>query len=150
MKTCSKCKQDLPLTKFNKKANRKDGLQTFCRECNRVRSRQYYAENRDKHIVNTGVHRDKYRLQAQEYVMSILSESCCADCRTKNIIVLEFDHVAEKENNISSMVASACSISRIKKEIEKCEIVCRNCHALRTHQRGNTFRWKFAVERGMC
>ena len=32
---------------------------------------------------------------------------------------------------------SGKSLEDIKKEIEKCEIVCSNCHRIRTHKRRN-------------
>lgn len=32
-KRCAKCGRDLPLDAFNKSAGRKDGRQTYCREC---------------------------------------------------------------------------------------------------------------------
>ena len=145
MRTCSKCKQDLPLTEFNKKSNRKDGLQPFCRECNRARSRQYYAENKEKHKMIVGKRKQQKIEKSNAYVTEVLVNSSCADCQENNILVLEFDHVTgEKRNSISLMVNGGYSIEAIKEEIKKCEIVCSNCHAIRTHQRGNTFKWRFS------
>lgn len=42
-KVCSLCKQELPLTMFHKNHSRKDGLQTYCKECGKV-----YFANRTK------------------------------------------------------------------------------------------------------
>ena len=52
MKICTLCKETLPLAGFNKNAARKDGLQNVCRECNRARSKRYYAENNTLHKQN--------------------------------------------------------------------------------------------------
>jgi len=41
----------------------------------------------------------------------------------------------EKESNISIMSSSGYSIETLKEEISKCEIVCSNCHRLRTFNR---------------
>ena len=50
--------------------------------------------------------------------------------------ILEFDHLpgSEKVGNISAMVTTH-SLEAIKAEIEKCEVVCANCHRDRTHDR---------------
>jgi len=44
LKTCGKCKEEKPLSEFNKNKNTKDGLCSDCREC----KRQYYKENKEK------------------------------------------------------------------------------------------------------
>ena len=45
MKTCSRCKRKLPLSEFGVMRSRKDGLNYYCRECVREKSkRQYYKE----------------------------------------------------------------------------------------------------------
>jgi hypothetical protein len=45
-KTCSKCAETKPHTEFNRNSAEVDGLQRICRECERVRHRSYYLENR--------------------------------------------------------------------------------------------------------
>ena len=52
---------------------------------------------------------------------------------------LEFDHI-ERESKfmeISTMVIRTYNIDKIKQEIDKCQLLCANCHKLRTiEQRG--------------
>lgn len=57
----------------------------------------------------------------------------CADCGyKKHHVALDFDHVkGEKEINLSF----AKSINQAKEEIRKCEVVCSNCHRIRTYNR---------------
>ena len=57
----------------------------------------------------------------------------CIDCGyNKHHSALEFDHVkGEKKLNISL----AKSITQAKEEIKKCEVVCSNCHRVRTYNR---------------
>lgn len=60
----------------------------------------------------------------------------CFDCGYKNHhAALEFDHLPEfkKQRTISSMCYS--SLETIKKEIDKCQVVCANCHNIRTFDR---------------
>ena len=62
----------------------------------------------------------------------------CQDCGySLHHVALDFDHVkGEKSIN----VCNAKSISAAKKEIEKCEVVCSNCHRIRTFNRLNKRR----------
>jgi len=54
----------------------------------------------------------------------------CHLCSESDPRVLQFHHVnsEEKESSISKMLSSGCSLKKILKEIEKCEVVCANCH----------------------
>jgi hypothetical protein len=52
------------------------------------------------------------------------------------VLTLTFDHVrGEKLLDVSVMVGRGRSIETIKAEIEKCDVVCFNCHMRREHQR---------------
>jgi hypothetical protein len=61
----------------------------------------------------------------------------CTDCGTEYPPpVMEFDHPNDdKECNVSTMVARNYSRRRIEVEIAKCELVCANCHRIRTFTR---------------
>lgn len=65
----------------------------------------------------------------------IKEASGCVDCGITNHIMLDFDHLKDKKYNISRMIHDGFSWKAIKKEIEKCEVVCANCHRVRTHYR---------------
>jgi hypothetical protein len=73
----------------------------------------------------------------REYVNKIKSTTPCTDCgRGYPPYVMQFDHLGEdKDRDIANLVASPVSLARLAAEIEKCEVVCANCHAERTHQR---------------
>ena len=57
----------------------------------------------------------------------------CSDCGyNKHHSALEFDHIkGQKDMN----VCFAKSITQAKNEIKKCEVVCSNCHRVRTYNR---------------
>jgi len=62
----------------------------------------------------------------------------CIDCHTNYpYYVMQFDHLSglDKEFNVSQAVYSKKSLDQIKEEIAKCELVCANCHAIRTYNR---------------
>ena|SRR3990172_7440014 len=59
----------------------------------------------------------------------------CTDCGgTFPQECMQFDHVrGTKILAVGNM--RRCSLERLKAEVAKCELVCSNCHATRTHQR---------------
>jgi len=60
----------------------------------------------------------------------------CVDCGSSDIRVLEFDHVrGTKIASVSSMVRRGRALSIIQAEIAKCDVRCRNCHAIVTIER---------------
>lgn len=133
-------------SEFNKKGN---GLQPWCRECNRARSRKYYSENKDKHKKVTLARNNRIRLEVKNEYCKYLLAHPCVDCGEKDIIVLEPDHLRDKKFNVSTMIGAGYSWSRVLEELEKCEVVCKNCHARRTHGRfeNGSFKTKFMRER---
>lgn len=61
----------------------------------------------------------------------------CTDCgNTYHFAAMQFDHVrGHKVRSVSEMAWAAVSIEKLQIEIDKCEVVCANCHALRTYSR---------------
>jgi hypothetical protein len=76
------------------------------------------------------------------WLFEYLSRHPCVDCGQKNPIVLEFDHVVEDEHNRCVTSMAQASVKRLLEEIAKCEVVCANCHTLRTAKRANSLRWQ--------
>lgn len=48
---------------------------------------------------------------------------------------MDFDHLFAKEDNIATMVYTGVALEVVRAEIAKCELVCANCHRVRTHVR---------------
>lgn len=87
-----------------------------------------------KQYARQKLHRDKNA----ENLWILLSNSSCKDCKTNDARVLEFDHLGDKSFNVSRAVSgSTRSWQKILEEINKCDIVCANCHRIRTQERGN-------------
>lgn len=65
-------------------------------------------------------------------------EKGCVDCGYRdNALALEFDHLpgSMKTRTVASMMYSSWDV--IWAEVAKCEVVCANCHAIRTFTRLN-------------
>ena len=105
-------------------------------EDRRVAARLRYgrdAEVKDDLIRRTNQARERNR----EYVKQVKSAAACADCHVSYpSYIMQFDHLGkDKDRDVAALVASPVSLARLKAEIAKCEVVCANCHAERTHQR---------------
>jgi hypothetical protein len=61
----------------------------------------------------------------------------CADCnKTYHPIVMDFDHCrGEKKLGEVGDMSGKASSARILTEMKKCELVCANCHRVRTFKR---------------
>jgi len=62
----------------------------------------------------------------------------CVDCGESNLLVLEYDHArGEKCFNIMEGARRApyVSLAKLAEEIAKCDLVCSNCHTVRTWER---------------
>ena len=74
----------------------------------------------------------QHRLKQAEYVRNHKRKPC-TDCGIQYPYwVMEFDHVrGVKQFQLSYVTRTNVSRKRIDDELAKCEVVCRNCHALR-------------------
>lgn len=139
-KPCTKCKQIFTLDSFNKKKRSPDGHQNICKECSRVRSRQYYNENTSKHLAKIYVQREKNRAKAHQFLLEYWKEHPCVDCGETHPACLQFDHVKPgKRMAISSMLQQGFSVRCLQKEMSLCEVRCANCHSKRTAQVQNWY-----------
>lgn len=74
--------------------------------------------------------RDEYRLRAKSYIAEVKQNSACVVCGESHVACLVFHHKdpSTKEGTIGNALTNGWSLSRIKKELEKCEVMCANCH----------------------
>lgn len=59
----------------------------------------------------------------------------CADCGLRYpTIVMDLDHLnpSTKKFELADAIRTYRSLDSVKVEIEKCEVVCSNCHRVRT------------------
>lgn len=128
-----------------------NGIQKVCpkdecrKEQARRRQQKYYAANPEAYRDNSRRWRAKnpggYEWPAKrelgEEIRRLKEETPCSDCGNNfPFECMDFDHVrGEKVNNVGTMVAHGWSRERIHEEIAKCDIVCANCHRIRTRKR---------------
>jgi hypothetical protein len=137
-KTCTKCNEEKSLDCFDKHPKSKDGLSPKCKECRKDYWQEYISkpENRKKHREKSRKRATINRQKIFEFVRKLKEGQPCTDCgNSYPYYVMHYDHLGDKEECVSILKAQGATKKRILKEIEKCELVCANCHAERTHQR---------------
>ena len=99
----------------------------------KVRSynREYYRRNR-KHLLEK--QREKNRRFAEsrrKWLVEYKKTLECTRCKENHPATLTFHHKEgfEKSFEIGNAVWLGVSLKRLKAEIEKCEVLCANCHA---------------------
>lgn len=132
-KQCYKCKEVKELTAFNKNKTKADGHNTVCRECMKTYLQNHYTNNKTYYKTKAR----KWETFNLDVISSLKANTPCSDCgQFYDPICMDFDHIHSKQFNISASFRTyGYSLITILKEIEKCELVCSNCHRLRTKRR---------------
>lgn len=132
MKRCVTCKTEKPLDEFNKLAKSLDGKQPRCRDCHK----RMYLANRESHIARVNARSKKVRKKLLDYVWE-LKRKPCSDCgMSYHPVAMDFDHVrGVKSRDIGKLIQREPSLERLHEEIDKCDLVCANCHRVRTFTR---------------
>ena len=131
---CSRCGMSKPATEFawrRKASNQRD---SFCRPCRAIYKREHYSANKRRYIEQARLRKQRARLERTRYLIAYFATHPCVDCGETDPVVLEFDHLRDKEFEVTQALADR-RWSRILEEIEKCDVVCANCHRRRTCRR---------------
>lgn len=123
MKTCRDCGLELPLSEFYKNRNVRDGYLNQCKKCT---------------VGRYGPGRSERAKRDRLYFQQIKLERGCADCGYReNAVALDFDHLPGTVKKYRVACMAGVSRALIDAEIAKCEVVCANCHRIRTANRLN-------------
>lgn len=114
------------------------------------RARKWVAANRERHNATVRAYRARRyaaegqwrdegpKARTQKAWMIELKSAPCSDCGGKfPTCCMDFDHRSgeTKAYNIGSMFAHHYSRELIEVELAKCDLVCANCHRVRTRDR---------------
>jgi hypothetical protein len=136
MKTCGKCKLSKNESDFSWKNKSKGTLQSFCKECQKEYRKIHYESNKQYYVDKSAKWRDSERVR----FFTWLKKQSCTDCGNKDFRVLEFDHLGDKEFGIAAGIGMM-TFESLQTELDKCEVVCANCHRIRTTNRGNHYKY---------
>lgn len=84
----------------------------------------------------TNASRIKNKKIIDEYIREYKESMPCMDCgKFYRYWVMDLDHIRDKSFGLGKYSNYTRSLDRIKEEIDKCELVCSNCHRERTQSR---------------
>lgn len=117
-----------------------------CIECERINALKYYhthpayrekakASNQKRRESN----RPKWNAYSRQYNINKKTElvlykgNKCLDCKHKfPIVCYDFDHREPAEKSFAVCSRLGLPIEELKREADKCDLVCSNCHRIRT------------------
>ena len=122
-KICTKCKEEKDVSQFYVSTEKhKDGSLAYFSSCKECYGKKYYSGVAKKRKEN----HNRMKKQCIDY-----KGGKCSICGyNKCMASLDFHHINEnlKEYEISKMVSSLFEFDRIKVELDKCLLLCSNCH----------------------
>lgn len=131
MKQCVNCGVKKDASEFHKCGHAADGLQFRCKECRQIdfeitRDR----DNARRRFVYNHAGRDRT-------LINQIKDVPCKDCGGKfPPCSMDFDHRPGTKKAFNMAHLAGQSEIRIRAEAVKCDIVCANCHRVRTFKRG--------------
>lgn len=125
MKQCSKCKQTLDFSSFATNNTKKDGKQSQCKLCNIAQQKLYYKARADYYKEKSKIRKIKVVKEFKEYKKTLK----CAKCNESEPCCLDFHHT-DKDLKVSeiSLLVNSGNTGQLKAELEKCIVLCANCH----------------------
>lgn len=131
-KRCGKCWRVKPLSEFHR-WKRGDGHQPWCKACRKTYDAAYSART----LARRRERRAERKVEFDIWYAALKEAQACADCGGRfPAPAMQWDHLpgTEKLTDVANLVRGLCK-ARVLKEIAKCELVCANCHAVRTVSR---------------
>lgn len=131
---CKKCGLRKPFTDFHKN---RDSYKTKCKDCCSEIAKSY---NKDRIVAMNEQRIAAIREPNRLFIRLYLKDRSCVDCGEDNWLVLEFDHVRGEKVHQVSYLMNSHSVEVVAEEVAKCDVVCGNCHKLRTMKRLGSWR----------
>lgn len=127
------CDRDHHFSEWNT-GNQVNGKR-FCIKCDKDHAKVYAARRRSEipeHLKSVRLSR---RQERQDFVNAIKQKLGCRDCAEHRPVCLDFHHLDPtlKVASISTLATAGRSEATILAEIEKCILICSNCHRFLHH-----------------
>src|SRR5438093_12375480 len=141
VKLCPRCREVKALSEFSKNPRRRDGVNSICKTCRRIYDHERYERIHGRSIDYQPLRSERGR---RAWLRSLKEGKPCTDCgRTYPPQVMQWDHKPGFQK-LGDITIDFWGPGRedILAEIAKCDLVCANCHAIRTFTRsGWALRW---------
>ena len=121
------------------------GYKALCKKCYSVYMKKYYNNNPDiynRHKNELVKNNDMAWTEKTNAILLSKLASGCMDCKETDLIVLELDHrdSSQKKYKISDVRRTKIKIEDFIAEVDKCDVVCANCHRRRTAKQFGSWR----------
>ena len=128
LKHCYKCDITKSLNAFYRNAGRKDGHAIWCKTCMSAYGKEYVSKHKKQQVIKTR----RGHINRRKILTEIKTNFGCKHCGETNGPVLIFHHVdpATKKLNIGASATIGNKWEQILKEVQKCVVLCSNCHIL--------------------
>ena len=125
-KLCTRCNKQKELSEFASRKGTKDGKAYACKACHIKYSARHYTTNKRSYVLQS----KKQRSTIQEKLLNYKGQRGCANCSEKRPWVLDFHHPdpSIKDGDVAFLKGKG-NWKLLEREIAKCVVVCRNCHA---------------------
>ena len=134
-KRCPHCSTIKPSSAFARSKGRSDGLQSYCRTCIADLDHKRYEREVGREVSRRP--RTSFSRPRGAWLRGLKTGQPCTDCDgVFDPQVMQWDHLPtyEKLGDISGGFAGRTE-EELLREIAKCELVCTNCHIIRTFRR---------------
>jgi len=106
----------------------------ICFTCN---GREWARDNIDKPSQQRNIERRRKNISENRQAILEAKNVPCTDCgKVYPSYVMDFDHRPGEHKSFTLANAAARKVETVIAEIAKCDVVCSNCHRIRTHDRG--------------
>lgn len=125
-KLCKTCNVEKLLTVefWHKSKRKKDGWEYSCKECVQKRTLNNYYSNKAKWNETTKQNHRKRREKIQE----LKADLSCAKCDESRYWLLDFHHIDPTQKDFQLSQGERYGWEKVQSEIEKCVVLCSNCH----------------------
>jgi hypothetical protein len=128
---CTSCKNRQPIEDFHRRGG---GTQSWCKSCRKQYDAEYWQRTRVRRMHL----RKQHRRRLVDWYRAMKEDAPCTDCGGAfHHAAMQWDHLPgrPKRREVSNMILTGFRRETILEEIAKCELVCANCHAVRTFDR---------------
>lgn len=162
-KICSACKIELPISEFHRDSRQRSGTVSRCKKCVVAYKQDYYHHRGGKQVI--AKHREKCKDKVKEYGKKYREknrnylyknkrklEFClykggfCAECgfeaTEKTIAAFDFHHVNPSEKEYTPSDVLMFQKSKALKALDKCILLCANCHRILHFDESRQYRAK--------
>jgi len=146
MPICNYCGLEKDEEEFNWRSKSLGIRHPTCKECQKPFRKNWYEGNaKERHLQQVKERKQIVREMAKEYIYQYLSTHPCVECGEKDPVVLEFHHTRDKVMDIAAIGGAGYSLESIQAEINKCIVLCGNCHKRLSAKERGWFRRIFCA-----